>query len=326
MKLFIRNLALFLLVQLVIWGGVLWVYAKHRPFGKLYLAATIDKDKLLAEQPSPRIVFVGGSNLPMGIDSAEIGRRLGYHPVNMGLHVSLGLDFMLNEAEPSLRAGDVVIVSPEYELFGSQHYPGEADILFSALEQRPANIKYFSWHNARPLLDGGYALASDILDYDMRCLSGGRDPNALEDPNNVYKRSAFNEAGDVVAHRLLPPKSVEAPSIAAEVSPDSIRRTINRLNLFAAACQQKGIRVLYSYPTVSDPYFERNRKTLDLIAATLNQQLSFPIIDTPDEHHLPLDEFFDTYYHLLAAGIATRTTHLIERLSERGLSLAPSSK
>lgn len=327
MKRFLRNLSLFLLVQLIIWGGVLWVYARHRPFGRLFLAATIDKDKLLAEEPSPRMVFVGGSNLAFGIDSERVGRELGYHPVNMGLHVSLGLDFMLREVEPGLRAGDVVVVSPEYELYGERHYPGEGDILFSALEQRPANIRYFGWRNALPLLDKGYFIASDILNYDLRCLSSGaKDPNEQEDPNNVYRRDAFNRAGDVVAHRLLPPKSIEIPSIAGEMSEASIKRTINRLNAFATICRQRGARIFYAFPTVSEPYFERNRATIYGIASALNRGLEFPVVNAPDEEHQPPGNFFDTYYHLNAVGIEKRSDNLIERLREKGLSRAQVSE
>lgn len=325
MKLFLRQLTLFLLVQLFIWSALLWVYARHRPFGKLYLAATMDKDRLLAEQSPPRLILVGGSNLPFGIDSAKLESELGYHPVNLGLHVSLGLDFILKQAEPGLRAGDLLIVSPEYELFGAKHYSGEGEILFDALEQRPANIKYFSPGNLLPLLNHGYALASDILDYDLRCLAGAPDPSRLQDPTNVYKRSSFNRYGDVVAHRSLPPKNIEVPRIAAEVSPGSIRRTIDRLNRFADLCGQKGVRIFYSYPTVSEPYFESNRKTIEEVATALNRDLKFPQIDTPEEHHLPASDFFDTYYHLNANGIETRTNHLIESLREKnnGPALAP---
>src|SRR5438132_3489886 len=171
MKRFIRNLTLFLLVQLTIWIVVLWVYARCRPFGQHYMAASIDKQNLLSCQLSPRIVFVGGSNVAFGVDSSEVRRRLGYHPVNMGLHIELGLNFMLKEAKSLLRAADVVVLSPEYELFGPD-YAGSGEILYTALEQHPGNIKFFSWHNLPPLLDSGYVTASRIIDYDVNCLTG----------------------------------------------------------------------------------------------------------------------------------------------------------
>src|SRR4051812_20824293 len=142
MKLFIRNLTVFLVIQLFIWAGVLWVYARHRPFRKEYMAASIDKHRLLEQQPSPRILLIGGSNVAFGYDSPEIKRRLApYNPVNMGVHVGLGVDIMLGEVEPLLQPGDVVVVSFEYALFDDM-YDGIGEVLFLDLEQRPADIRF----------------------------------------------------------------------------------------------------------------------------------------------------------------------------------------
>ena len=85
MKLFIRNLTVFLLVQLFIWAGVLWVYLRNHSYGTGYIAAGIDKHRLLMQQPSPRLLLIGGSNVAFGFDSAEIHRHLAYNPMNMGL-------------------------------------------------------------------------------------------------------------------------------------------------------------------------------------------------------------------------------------------------
>jgi hypothetical protein len=330
MKRFVSNLALFLLIQLVIWVGVLWVYAScpSRPGRQDYLSASIDKQNLLEREASPRIVFVGGSNLAFGLDSAEIQRRLGYHPVNMGLHGGLGLDFMLNEVKSSLRSGDVVVLSPEYELFGGE-YAGAGDVLYTALEQRRSNIKFLSWHNVRPLLDGGYIVASEIVQYDISCVAGGKDPNDVNDPDNVYRRTAFDEYGDVVAHLLLPSKITGARTGSAKIgSPDwakvaNISRAIADLNSFNDLCQRLGVKTFYSYPIVSQPYFEENKESIDEIATALNKQLKIPIIDAPEEIRLPLDNFFDTDYHLNRVGIQKRTAHLIEKLSERGIKSTP---
>ncbi len=81
-------------------------------------ATVLDKERLLKEAPSPRLVLVGGSGLAFGIDSPTLEQELGgeYSVVNMGLHAGLGLDFMLNEALDGLREGDVVVLSPEYDI------------------------------------------------------------------------------------------------------------------------------------------------------------------------------------------------------------------
>jgi hypothetical protein len=325
MKRFVRNLTLFLLIQLVIWLAVFWVYARCRPLGQHYMAASIDKQNLLERSPSPRIVFVGGSNLAFGLDSAEVRRRLGYQPVNMGLHVELGLDFMLNEAKSRLRQGDVVVLSPEYELFGDYH-AGSGEILYTALEQHPGNIKFFSWGDALSVLDNGYVIAGRIIDYDFRCLAGAKDRYDIHDPNNAYRRNGFDQYGDVIAHLELPPKIPEIPSIGSGITQGGVDRAIANINSFQEFCFKRGVRIFYSYPVVSQPYFERNKEAIEQIAAALRQESRVPMLDTPEEMYLPLDNFFDTYYHLNRAGIEKRTARLIEELGKRGIKVEPEGK
>lgn len=322
MKRFVRNLTLFLLVQMVIGVVVLWVYARCRPFGQHFLAASIDKQNLLQREASPRIVFVGGSNLAFGIDSEDVRRRLGYRPVNMGLHANLGLEFMVNEAESGLRRGDVVVLSPEYELFGAV-YAGNGEILYTALEQHPGNIRFFSWHDVRPLLDDGYVLASRIVEYDAMCLAGAKVPYDIHDPNNPYRRNGFDQHGDLIAHLSLPPKTLEALPVSLGINHAGLDRAIADINSFRDFCEERGVKIFYSYPLVSQPYFAQNKEAINHLAAALSRELRVPILNTPEELWLPLDNFFDTHYHPNRTGREKRTALLIERLTERGIKVEP---
>ena len=325
MKRFVRNLTLFLLVQLVIWLVVIWVYTRCRPFGQHYIAASIDKQSLLEHEASPRIVFVGGSNLAFGIDSEEVRKQLGYQPVNMGLHANLGLEFMLNEAKSGLRQGDVVVLSPEYELFG-EAYAGTGEILYTALEQHPGNIKFFSRHDVLPLLDDGYVLASRIIDYDLRYLGGAKVPYDIHDPNNAYRRTGFDQHGDMIAHLSLPPKPLEIYAMGSSINRADIDRAIADINSFRDFSEKRGVKIFYSYPMVSQPYFEQNQEAINQIAGALSRELKIPIVNTPEEMYLPPDNFFDTYYHLNRRGRQKRTDLLIERLTERGIKVESEGK
>ena len=72
MRRFLQLIALFLVVQLCILG-VLALLA--RPSDN-YRAAVVDKERLLAEAASPRVILVGGSGLAFGIDSPTIEEAL----------------------------------------------------------------------------------------------------------------------------------------------------------------------------------------------------------------------------------------------------------
>jgi hypothetical protein len=63
-----------------------------------YLAAVLEKDRLIRNTPSPKIILVGGSNLAFGIDSRMMQDSLGLRVVNMGLYAKLGLKYMSGAA------------------------------------------------------------------------------------------------------------------------------------------------------------------------------------------------------------------------------------
>ncbi len=190
-RLFLRKMLLFMLVQGLIWTGVVALYIRSEAtkgdgFAKGYLGAAIDKHNRLAQQPAPRVVFVGGSNLAFGLDSAEIERSLGYGVVNMGLDLSLGLDFMLREIEPFLARGDVVVISPEYEEFIDM-YPGKVTTLFAEATIYPRAMQFFSYRHFARLLDDGLILIGEITRAAMRFLTEGVSSEQRLD--NPYVRS-----------------------------------------------------------------------------------------------------------------------------------------
>jgi hypothetical protein len=332
MQVFVRRLSYFLIIQGCIWGGVLALYKQYKAINTDinetgYLAATIDKHHLLMQQPSPRMVFVGGSNLAFGLDSSQIEQYLGYQPVNMGLNVALGLDFMLAEVEPFLKRGDVVLISPEYEHFVDL-YSGDAGALFTEIELQPHSIQFLTGRNLAMLLDHGLIIAGSItrrsIDFGIRILQGEvqSKPRARQ---GLYQRSGFNQLGDVIAHRnLLATQDIHVEKYRPS-TPDSIERVINRLNKFNHHCQRKGILVFYSYPPLFQENLQANADMIHEIAFKLSKQLTFPLLDTPEEMSFPLDYFFNHPYHLNAFGLHIRTEHLIEKLRDQLAHVSPAS-
>ena len=81
-----------------------------------YLAAFSLKSQYLIEADEQRLVLVGGSNVAFGANchAETITSRT---VVNLGLHAGIGLNVMLEQALSGIRAGDLVVVSLEYEHF-----------------------------------------------------------------------------------------------------------------------------------------------------------------------------------------------------------------
>jgi hypothetical protein len=320
MRAFARHLLWFLIIQGCLWIGVLVLYRQYKVVDfttneTRYFAAKIDKHNLLVQQSSPRIVFVGGSNLAFGLDSSEIERLLGYHPVNMGIHLGLGLDFMLQEVEPFLKHDDVVLMSPEYENF-TDLYSGDVGTLFTQMEIQPDSIRFFTLGNLTLFLDQGLIVIGTITrrsaSFGISVLKGEvqKQPQATLGP---YQRGAFNQFGDVIAHRNLAPKDFQVDKYKPS-TPASIYRVITKLNAFNNRCQHTGVLVFYSYPPLFQGQMQANADMMREIAFNLSQRLNFPLLDTPEEMSFPLDYFFDGPYHLNAFGTQIRTWHLIEKL------------
>jgi hypothetical protein len=317
-RLFVRKMLLFMMIQGLIGTGIVALYIRSETtkgdgFAKGYLGATIDKHNRLAQQPPPRVVFVGGSNLAFGLDSSEIERSLGYNIVNMGLDLSLGLDFMLREIEPFLARGDVVVISPEYEEFIDM-YPGKVTTLFPEAIVYPRSMQFFSYRHFALLLDEGLILIGEITRAAMRFLTEGVIGEQRSD--NSYVRSAFNEYGDITRHHNLKRRDLSIRQFGA-FSPESITRVIDRLNQFNDHCRREHILVFYSYPPIFTGQLQAYTETIYEIASNLSRRLHFPILDTPEEMSFPIDYMFDHEYHLSLAGKQIRTNHLIATLRKQ---------
>lgn len=325
MRLFLLNLCKFAVVQLLVWAAVLLVYTKQKPFDVNFNAATRDKQLLLENEPSPRIILVGGSNLLFGINSPEIERRTAHHPINMGLNVGDGLSFMLKHVEPWLRPGDIVIVSPEYEHFGD-FYNGLGPFLFAEAEHNPSVIRRFTRGNFLEVMNKGFIIAGGIFRYTVE-QRGKTERQWIENKSHVYHRDAFNRYGDLVEHYPLTLRLKEgysAPrSITAHATPETIIRAIDGLNQFGDACAQRRVRVFYSFPPIPTDLFERQGTAIQQVEAALQRRLRFQMLDHASEVIFPLDHFFDGFYHLTAEGAMKRTTRLLDRLEERGIGGTP---
>jgi hypothetical protein len=321
-RLFVRKLLYFMFVQGCIWIAVLALYIKHETtnphgFGRGYTAAAIDKHNRLVQQAHPRIVFVGGSNLAFGLDSAAIERSLPYKTVNMGLNLSLGLDFMLREIEPFLVPGDIVVISPEYEQF-IDAYPGNVNALFTQAVYHPQSIRFFSYKHLAVLLDQGFLVIGGITRAAMRFAAEGvstEDPSNINNLNNPYIRSAFNEYGDITWHHDMERKKIKIRPFG-QSSPESITRVIDRLNQFSDDCRTAGVAVFYSYPPIFLGQLQAYQAMIQDIASNLTNRLHFPILDTPEEMSFTTEYIFDHEYHLTLQGKRIRTNHIITTLGK----------
>lgn len=95
MRKFLRNLLLALIPVAVInalcWGTLVFL-AWQDDLTYVNYASALDKEKRLEELGNQsRLLIIGGSNARFGFDSSILRDTLHLEPVNMGIHIGLGI-------------------------------------------------------------------------------------------------------------------------------------------------------------------------------------------------------------------------------------------
>ncbi len=284
-----------------------------------YLSAVIDKQARLRSLASPKLVFVGGSNLSFALDSPRIEHEMGMPVANMGLGIYAGLRFMLDSVVSRLGPGDLVVISAEYQLYRGL-YNGE-DELLEVLEAFPDGLRTVDWKaQALPL---ARALPTFIKNKTNRMLAMLVQKS---DPRCVYCRKAFNQYGDLVALDGQPGKDVatmalfRSKSEQGPIEGDAIRG----LRRFVAAATERGARVVLMFPAVPLPLYEKNREKIEEVYERVKKDVPVPVLGSPSENTMPAQYFWDWVYHLVPAGRDIRTGVVLERLKNY-LASSPSS-
>ena len=308
MKKFLVILLIFVFCQALILALALVNYDSFPEYA--YMAATLDKHERLSSISPPRIIFVGGSNLAFGIRSDMVERDMGAPVVNMGLQVGLGLDFILNEVEERIGRGDIIIISPEYELFNDWF---QGQILINLLMFRPESIRYCQKTKLlRAFLYEGHLFVSEKVDFNVCKLSGG---NCF--PSPPYMRTGFNRWGDMTLHYGMPSAKIPMIETLPAFNHRKIEVAVEKIALFARSCVEKGARVFFSYPCVPADYLEAARNNVRLIESSLKSSPGLIILGRPEDYVFARPLFYNSVYHLTMEGARERTVLIESRLREK---------
>lgn len=275
-----------------------------------YLAALIDKHTLLESTPGARVIMAGGSNIAFGLDSERLACLINKPVINDGLHGELGIRFILNDLTPFLHSGDLVILIPEYTHFYSDYLEGDSLTLSQLLDIFPQAVQSLEISQFYRIL-GSYIpiLRSKIV----RWIS----PSIEEDP--IYNRSGFNHYGDVISHLGKPsnPNITSATYIREKASLNL--NAIIVFNRFARQAKSKGAMVYLVYPASRNTNCLATGSRFENLDNYLRSQLDFPILSHPGDSCIDDDFFFNTAYHLNAAGRQLRTSELANLLVNQGV-------
>lgn len=308
LKLMLLKCSAILIVSAISFAALL--FATFKMEQDSYLAAVFDKVKILESMPSPKIIFVGGSGLAFGLDSAKIEQACHRPVINMGVQAGFGLKNLLEQVKPFLKRDDIVVIVPEYEHFvGNLFYSPEALIHLSLIT-----------HNWRALGDiPTIQLANSLLK--MNSVIFFYSPWAK--PQHPYVRSGFNRYGDMTAHLDLPDREFcKTGKIDSTINKESMQF----LHDFIRTNAEQGIATLVIYPCLAQTFYNHNVNTITDIADAFREN-DIQILSTPLDSVYDDNLFFDTPYHLNKRGRENRTIEIIQVLKNAlpDLTVVPAS-
>jgi hypothetical protein len=309
---FLSALLFFLIFLLITFALPPWV-PKQSYFGELEL-----KLHTLKHTDSPKIIFVGGSNLAYGLDSNAIEKALGVPVVNMGFVLSLGLRYNLELIKDEIKAGDIVVISPEY---GTLNWLVDGDsVVIEVTEVNPFCIK-FVLQACAGSAEYTANLLKAIIFYpakkwrelltmiDRIHQSGHFDLASLkpEGPRKYY----FDRHGDFFLHLIFTQPGNFAYQDPVVCISDEAADLLNRFNSLVQARYARVVIIPPPLPLSYPSYLKLAEEKEDIWPC---KKIDIPILSRPRRYRFPLDDFYEIPYHLNLVGRTKRTKMVIEDL------------
>ena len=306
MKRFLSQATLFFLLLA---GSLIYAafFVPSREMRESMLQMVPIKNAMLRDTPSPRIIFVGGSNLSMGLNSEAIAKAFEMPVVNMGLHGGLGLLYMLNEVQPYVRRGDIVVLVPEYEHFHGNLFYGNKEVLgvaFDIMPEKRCQIGFVQWIYLTKFVPN---YAAKKLYYLVVNVFDGHSPSAVDACND------FNSYGDYIGHWYQNSETV-IPLQPSE-HPESLRsKYFEVVEGFVREIRSKDAQIFILPPCLQATSYD-NMRFLIVMVENEYRNRGLPLIASTSRYRMADELCSGTPYHLNKKGVDERTRMLIRDLS-----------
>ncbi|MCK4871555.1 MAG: hypothetical protein KAS72_02405 [Phycisphaerales bacterium] len=258
----------------------------------LYQRKTLAAE-LRADDPQGCILILGGSNALFGLDAELIERMLDRPVVNMATHAGMGLEYHTLRARRLLAPGDIVLLSPEYEMLTA------SDAMIDVCWE------YIITHDARYFRDIGLRRSAKLL-YSVpieeytgslerwsRRLRGRhadwKGYNFLELSPNGDLRRYYGKRNFEVKHRFL---AENFETVA-----------MRRFRSFVQWAHDHDVTVMLTWPSICrDPVtMSEQARSRQRNLAKRMRDMGVVLLDEPEQRIYPREFFADTPYHLTPA-------------------------
>lgn len=263
------------------------------------LAYKPEKDKLLIVQKEPRIIFIGGSNLVFGLNSQMIKDSLQMNPVNLGMAASIGMIYMIDDALPDIKEGDIVVLASEYHsYFGNQAYGGH-DLFRLLMDVERSGFENLRMKHFPNLVKSVPIYFMSKFKYYNYYFDGESD---------VYGKHIFNQYGDSDFHWGLEKREFH---ILNPIRGKFNQSILNEILEFDKKLNERGATLMVTFPCCQQSSLDAIEENVKIVDREL-QEADLIVLGDSKRYGFPDSLMFDTPWHLTKEGVDLRTNYLIE--------------
>lgn len=304
--------ALFFLLCVLLPFGAL-ILAGQR-VGRLYDETYYGELAMMAERlqtaQGRKIVVIGNSAVAFGVDTAQMEDALradgyDYTVCGFGLYGSLGTRLMLDLAEESIGAGDIVLFMPELNKQALSLYFSAKEAWY-ALHGHEALFLRLSPELQGKLLGGYAAFVAESVQL--------KRSDELPSASGVYARASFDERCDL-KNNLREINTLDG--LVDENNPillDAMQYDaafVDFANDWASRILQKGAGMYYCFSPMNEAAVQGDATSLYDAVENL---FTFPVLGDVQDSLMEAGWFFDSNFHLNSAGMTVFTYRLTDQV------------
>lgn len=279
-------------------------------FDRTFLGELHVKTDRLYSIKEPKIIVIGGSSVPFGVDSKLMEQALGMPVVNFGLYATLGTKLMLDLSKGAIREGDIIVLAPEtdpqtYSLYFN------AESVWQACDSDFSILTKMSADNFGDMLGGYWKFVAQKFKYS--------NSDSHLDPSGVYNVASFDEYGDIVYDRPYNVMAADFDSSLTIRFDSGIIDSdfIDYVNEYTKYAEKKGAKVYFSFAPMNEKAVDENTTLEDLESFTsfIDEKFIAERISDPNDYLYRSGYFYDSNFHMNNAGTVMHTRTLVNDLA-----------
>ncbi len=286
--------------------------ALPNPYAETYLGAFQNKYDNLYKAEGKKLVFIGGSSLPFGLDSALLEDDLGgeYTVINYGLYATLGTKFMLDTSLDAIGEGDIVVIAPELSLQTYSLYFNPEAVL-EATDGFSPMLSGVTASDKLSLFYRNFVFAFDKLGYALR--------GETLSPSGIYAKSSLNARGDMAIWRENNIMNGGYDANMTVTLDETLLNDefINYINAYVANASARGASIYFSFAPTNVAALRTSENARAEFENALAEMLDCELLLPIEKAIVDKRYCYDTNFHLNSAGQTYFTRVLSLALKEK---------